>query len=84
MIGCKHIYQGSPESYGCIICNEHEEKLRASLSPEWLELLVDAARIYGWEGDYIEIDDFVLWCTGDKGLSIDIEPYCDTSKEEPF
>lgn len=29
---------------------------------EFLTELVNVARRYGWDGDYVEVRDFVKWC----------------------
>ena len=39
-----------------------ESDLKPRLTPDFLQTLVQAARTYGWSGDYTEIYDFVRWC----------------------
>lgn len=51
------------------------------LKPEFLKMLVEAARHYGWYGDHIEVRQFVQWCYETAGLPIptreQLEPYKD-------
>src|SRR5215831_13194819 len=37
-------------------------KLKKRLTKRVLAVFVEAARTYGWNGDYIEVVDFINWC----------------------
>lgn len=53
-------------------------ELVAKLTPEWLQVLVDAARIIGWGVDYVEVDSFVcevFYLAGQKPPSAVHVPY---------
>jgi len=56
-----------------------EEKLKQTLTDEFLNNLIFIARCYGWGGDYIEIRDFVDWChdkaNKPKPTREEMEPY---------
>jgi len=45
----------------------------------FLEELVEQARKYGWDGDYVEVKDFVRSCFREKGekppTEEELEPY---------
>jgi hypothetical protein len=53
------------------------DALRPRLTPEFLETLVEAARISGYENsDYFEVVKFVEWWHERLGLPVpDLEPY---------
>jgi hypothetical protein len=63
-----------------------DDKLRLASGPTLLHddfraTLVEAARRYGWLGDYEEVKDFVKWCFGEAGEDAPeaylLEPYLD-------
>ena len=39
-----------------------ESDLKPRLTPDFLQTLVQAARTYGWSGDYTVVCEFVQWC----------------------
>lgn len=58
--------------------SKEDEKIGKLLDDEFLEKLVEIARIYGWSGDYIEIGQFIIYLHKIAGINIshkDIEPY---------
>jgi hypothetical protein len=57
---------------------EMQRRLEYILTKEFLTNLVEVARIYGWSGDYIEIEDFIMSLHYYKNIDIkleDIMPY---------
>ena len=53
-------------------------ELSKILTPEILEVIREAARIYGWTMDYTEVSRFVEWGYELKNIPIDhpdLEPY---------
>lgn len=45
---------------------------------EFLNKLINLARTYGWEGDYLEVSQFVRWChyfLGTPLIEVDLTPY---------
>ena len=55
---------------------ESEQKYKEICTPEFLEKLVEISRMYGWEGDYIEIQVFVEDMHRYGGVELPIlEPY---------
>ncbi len=60
------------------IMGEKESRLESILTKEFLSNLVEVARIYGWSGDYIEIERFIMSLHYYKDIDIkleDINPY---------
>ena len=58
--------------------DEHERALSLLLTPDFLATLIEAARTYGWSGDYVEVGQFVEWCLETAGQPVDrqmLEPY---------
>ena len=57
---------------------ERQQKLKPILTDEFLKTLVEAAKIYGWAGDYIEVCQFIedLYEVAGKEKP-DLEPYED-------
>jgi len=52
------------------------DRLKPHLTPEFLSTLAEVARIYGWEGDYQEIGQFVENLHRYAGVEPpDLEPY---------
>lgn len=54
------------------------DSIRSKITPDFLATLNECAKIYGWTGDYIEIERFVEYINEEGGVSrhdIDIEPY---------
>jgi hypothetical protein len=54
-----------------------ETALKPRLTGEFLSLLTEAARTYGWTGDYEEIYRFVEWAYGLAEIEkpTDLEPF---------
>lgn len=44
------------------LCREAEDALRPKLTPEFLAVLREAIRTYGWWGDMVETAMFGEWC----------------------
>ena len=58
--------------------DKEDEKIGRLLDYEFLNKLVEIARIYGWSGDYMEIGEFIMYLHKIAGIKIthkDIEPY---------
>jgi len=58
---------------------ESEIDLKPKLTPEFFEVLVQAAKTIGWSGDYVEVRDFVNEVRRLAGLNIltdeELEPF---------
>ena len=57
---------------------QHEQALPLLLTLDFLTTLIEAARTYGWSGDYVEVQQFITWCLETAGQPIDkkaLEPY---------
>jgi hypothetical protein len=52
------------------------EKVDDLATEEFLSSLVTIARLYGWEGDYIEVRSFLSWIyRAVEAIEPDLEPY---------
>lgn len=54
-------------------------KIKALLTPDFLEKLAEIAKLYGWAGDYFAISQFVRECYGIAGI---VPPNLDPYKPE--
>lgn len=53
-----------------------EEELKQKLTYEFLNTLTLAVRVHGWNGDWIEIEQFARWCAELAGKEIQtLEPF---------
>lgn len=51
-------------------------KLKPRLTEEFLDILIELAKNYGWSGDYVEVGRFIEWCYEKANrISPDLEPY---------
>jgi len=55
---------------------ERLKKLEPQLTGEFLSVLAELARNYGWSGDYVEVSTFIEWCYEKADRTPpDLEPY---------
>lgn len=60
--------------------DESEDKIKKLLDKEFLDKLLEIGKLYGWNGDYIEISSFIEDLHEYHGIKkVDTEPYehCD-------
>lgn len=51
-------------------------RVENTATDDFLTKLVDIARIYGWSGDYIEVENFIEFTYNARGLKMpDVTPY---------
>ena len=61
-----------------ITVKEQEEKFNELLDAEFLAKLKEVGRLYGWDGDYVEIGGFIMALHLKRNIELtneDIEPY---------
>ncbi len=57
---------------------KQKDRLRPFLGKEFLGVLSEAAKTYGWNGNYTEVVNFVKWCFELAGKELpDLTPYED-------
>lgn len=58
--------------------NQHIQAIKPKVTPEFIDTLVELARIFGWSSDYIEVMSFVRFCSNITGRTLtpeDLEEY---------
>lgn len=57
---------------------EQIDRLKPQLTPEFFATLLEAAKVYGWSGDYTEVADFVIEVNRWAGFDVPpvaLDPY---------